>query len=53
MLLVTGIALYYNSSFVMYSFVVHYYTYSGLIGFLAAGALRLRSGNKVGSSGYK
>ncbi len=53
MLLATGIALYYNSSFVIYSFVVHDYLYSDLIGLLAAGALRLRSGNKVGSSGHK
>ncbi|WP_221290693.1 alkaline phosphatase family protein [Stygiolobus caldivivus] len=53
MLLVTGIALYYNSSFVMYSFVVHYYTYSGLIGFLVAGALRLKFDNKVRAGGYR
>jgi hypothetical protein len=53
MLLATGIALYYNSVFVIYSFVVHDYVYSDLIGLLAAAALRLRSGYKVGSSGHK
>jgi len=53
MLLATGIALYYNSVFVVYSFVVQDYVYSSLIGLLAAAALRLRSGNKVGSSGRK
>ena len=42
LLLVTGIAYYYNTAYYMYSFITQYYMYSGLIGFLAAGALRVR-----------